>query len=105
MVLERPELQFVALFPHAGFDEVHVISYLYRVVSGNDRRNEDRHRNVQPQLVQFLDPKEALIEKRLMENELKRVYEFASLAENRSGILRVLRPLMEKYQIDYGVKE
>ncbi len=60
---------------------------------------------VQPQLVQFLDPKEALIEKRLMENELKRVYEFASLAENRSGILRVLRPLMEKYQIDYGVKE
>lgn len=40
-----------------------------------------------------------------MENELKRVYEFASLAENRSGILRVLRPLMEKYQIDYGVKE
>lgn len=60
---------------------------------------------VQPQLVQFLDPKEALIEKRLMENELKRVYEFASLAENRSGILQVLRPLMAKYQIDYGVKE
>lgn len=60
---------------------------------------------VQPQLVQFLDPKEALIEKRLMENELKRVYEFASLAENRSGILQVLRHLMAKYQIDYGVKE
>lgn len=34
-----------------------------------------------------------------MENELRRVYEFASLAENKSGILRTLQPLLKKYHI------
>ena len=45
VVLKRPELQLVALFPHAGFDEVHIIRNLCRVVSCNNRRNENRHRN------------------------------------------------------------
>lgn len=54
---------------------------------------------VQPQGDQPLDPEDALIEQRLMENELRRVYEFASLAENKSGILRTLQPLLKKYHI------
>ena len=42
----RPKLQFVALFTHACFDEVHVIRDLRRIVPGNDRRDKERNRNI-----------------------------------------------------------
>lgn len=57
---------------------------------------------VQP--TSFLDPEDALVEKRLMENELRRVYEFATLAENRAGILRKLQPLLLNYGLDVDGK-
>jgi len=46
VILKRPKLQFVALFPHACFDEVHVIRDLRRIVPGNDRRDKERNRNI-----------------------------------------------------------
>ena len=46
MILKRPKLQFVALFTHACFDEVHVIRDLRRIVPGNDRRDKERNRNI-----------------------------------------------------------
>ncbi len=40
------------------------------------------------------------IERRLVEGELRRVFEFASLAENRNRILfTTIVPLLEKYKI------
>lgn len=46
-----------------------------------------------------LGGEDAEIEKRLMESELRRVYKFATLAENTSNILLTLLPLLEKYDI------
>ena len=46
MILKRPKPQFVALFTHACFDEVHVIRDLRRIVPGNDRRDKERNRNI-----------------------------------------------------------
>lgn len=51
-----------------------------------------------------LEGEDADIERRLVESELRRVFEFASLAENRNSILVTLVPLLERYNIQMDIK-
>jgi hypothetical protein len=40
------------------------------------------------------------VEKALMANELRRVYKFASLAENKISVLSLLEPILKRYKLN-----